>query len=60
MRSGRSLVAIEVKSSRPRDTLPGMAAFAQAYRPTCKLLVGGDGVPLEEFLSKPDEHWVKR
>jgi hypothetical protein len=58
-RAGSSLVAIEVKSTRARDTLPGMAAFAVAFRPTRKLLVGGDGIAVEEFLSKPAEHWVK-
>jgi uncharacterized protein len=53
-------VAIEVKTTRRRDTLPGMAALADALRPTRKLLVGGDGIALEEFLYKPVEHWVKR
>jgi uncharacterized protein len=60
VRSGKSLVAIEVKSTRGTATLPGMAVFADAFRPTRKLLVGGDGIALEEFLSKPVEHWVKR
>ena len=40
--------------------LPEMAAFADAFRPTRKLLVGGDGIAVEEFLSKPVEHWVKQ
>jgi uncharacterized protein len=59
VRAGKSLVAIEVKSMRGRDTLPGMAAFADAFRPTRKLLVGGDGIALDEFLSRPVEHWLK-
>jgi predicted AAA+ superfamily ATPase len=59
LRAGRRLVAIEVKSTRSRDTLPGMAAFADAFRPTRKLLVGGDGIALDEFLSRPVEHWLK-
>jgi len=58
VRAGKSLVAIEVKSTRRRDTLPGMAAFADAFRPTRKLLVGGDGIALDEFLSQPVEHWL--
>jgi len=37
-----------------------MAAFAEAYGPGRKLLVGGDGISLEEFLSRPVERWVKR
>jgi len=58
-RAGSCLVAVEVKSGRRRDTLPGMAAFAQAFRPTRTLLVGADGIPVEEFLLRPVEHWVK-
>jgi hypothetical protein len=59
VRLGRAVTAIEVKSSRSRETLPGMEAFATAFKPTRKLLVGGDGIALEEFLSRPVEHWVK-
>lgn len=47
---GRELTAIEVKSGRRRDGLPGMAAFEAAHGPAHKLLVGGDGTPLEAFL----------
>ena len=58
VRSGGFLTAIEVKSGRSRDALPGMAAFAGAFGPDRSLLVGGDGIPVEEFLSRPAEHWV--
>ena len=58
VRAGRSLTAIEVRSGRARGSLPGMAAFAQAFGPDRRLLVGGDGIPVEEFLSRPAEHWV--
>ncbi len=47
---GEQLVAIEVKSSRRRDGLPGMAAFEEAFGPVRKRLVGGDGTPLDAFL----------
>lgn len=50
--------AIEVKSGRSRDTLPGMAAFAAAHSPHRRLLVGAGGVATEEFLSQPVEYWV--
>jgi predicted AAA+ superfamily ATPase len=59
VRSGRHLATIEVKSGRPRDAQPGAAAFAEAFRPTRKLLVGSDGIPLDLFLSRPAGHWVK-
>lgn len=48
---GRQLTAIEVKSGRRRDGLPGMTAFEKAHGPAGKLLVGGDGTPLEAMLA---------
>jgi hypothetical protein len=42
------------------DTLPGLAAFTEAFKPTRTLIVGGDGVPLDEFLATPVEHWLQR
>ena len=48
-----NLVAIEVKSGRRREALPGIAAFTKAH-PTAKaLLVGGQGMSLDEFMSMP-------
>ena len=58
VRAGRRLTAIEVKSGRAADTLPGMEAFAVAFKPQRKLLVGGDGIPVDEFLSRPVAHWI--
>ena len=59
VRSGRAVTAIEIKSGRARNAAPGMAAFANAFRPARSLLVGGDGIGVQEFLSKPVEHWVR-
>lgn len=59
VRAGRMLVAIEVKSGRAPAALPGLAAFADAFRPQRTLLVGGDGIPVEEFLSRSVEHWLQ-
>ena len=58
VRAGRSVTAIEVKSGRTIRTPTGMAAFSDAFRPNRSLLIGGDGIAVEEFLSKPVEHWV--
>lgn len=58
VRLGRTLTAIEVKSGRTRDTQPGLAAFCDAFRSARMLLVGGDGLALGDFLSRPAEHWV--
>jgi len=59
VKAGRRLVAIEVKSGRHSDALPGLAAFADAFKPSRSLLVAGDGIPLEEFLAAPVEHWLR-
>ena len=59
LRGRGRIVAIEVKSGRARSALPGLAAFSAAFRPQRKLLVGGDGLPLEQFLLKPAEDWVR-
>jgi uncharacterized protein len=59
VRSRRSLAAIEVKSGRAPEAQPGLAAFATTFRPQRTLLVGGDGIPLEEFLVQPVEYWIR-
>jgi predicted AAA+ superfamily ATPase len=58
-KAGRVVTAIEVKSGRAPEAHPGLAAFAEAFKPVRTLLVGGDGIPVEEFLLQPVEHWVK-
>jgi uncharacterized protein len=58
VRAGRAVTAIEVKSGHDRDSLPGLAAFTDAFHPTRKLLVGGDGIPVEEFLLQPVPRWA--
>jgi uncharacterized protein len=59
VRSGKLLTAIEVKSGRAREVPTGMQAFAAAFKPKRKLLVGADGVAVEEFLGGPVERWVR-
>lgn len=58
LRRGGIVVAIEVKSNRSKETLPGMGAFARSFNPHRKLLVGGQGIPLNEFLAMPVEMWL--
>ena len=59
VRVGRAVIAIEVKSGRAPDAFPGLGAFAEAFKPKRTLLVGGDGISLEEFLTRPVQHWLK-
>jgi predicted AAA+ superfamily ATPase len=59
LKAGRMLAAIEVKSGRASDSLPGITAFANAFKPKRTLLVGSGGISIEEFLLQPVEHWLK-
>lgn len=54
--SGKTVTAIEVKSGRTIHPLTGLAAFKRAFRTDRCLLVGGDGISLEAFLSTPVSH----
>lgn len=56
---GKTVVGIEVKSGRRRESMSGMEAFAKLFKPRRVLLVGGQGIPLEEFLSQPAEYWLQ-
>lgn len=52
------LSAIEVMSGRAPQSHPGTAAFAAAFKTKRTLLVGGDGISVEEFLSRPVSEWL--
>jgi hypothetical protein len=54
----RRLTAIEVASGRPRDARAGLRAFGKKNMTVRKLLVGGDGIDLEEFLSRFPEDFI--
>ena len=63
IRRGKVVVAIEVKSG-PRTGhrsghRSGLQAFSDAHAPTRVLLVGAEGVPLDEFLVRPVTDWLK-
>ncbi len=52
------LTAIEVKSGRAPQAHSGTAAFAAAFKTKRALLVGGDGISVQEFLSRPVSEWL--
>jgi len=58
LRKGQRVTAIEVKSGRKKGSLPGMKAFDEVFRPQRKLLVGVQGIKVEEFFRTTVEHWV--
>lgn len=55
---GTTLTAIEVKSGHRKDSLPGISAFSNKFKPDRKLLIGTGGIEIEHFLSEPVEHWL--
>lgn len=57
-KAGSRLTAMEVKSGRAPQAHVGTAAFAAAFKARRTLLIGGDGVPVGEFLMKPVSHWL--
>jgi predicted AAA+ superfamily ATPase len=59
LRQGKATVGIEVKSGRRRGSLAGMEAFARQFKPKRTLLVGGQGIPIEEFLTRPAAYWLQ-
>ena len=58
LQRGENLVAIEVKSNLRKTSLPGIEAFSKEFRVKRKLLVGAQGIPLQEFLVTPPEKWL--
>jgi predicted AAA+ superfamily ATPase len=52
------LTAIEVKSGRAPQAHSGTATFVEAFKAKRTLLVGGDGISMQEFLSRPVSEWL--
>ena len=59
LEQGGRLVVIEVKSTAKKSALPGVAEFCRQFHVERKILVGGQGIPLEEFLLTPPETWIE-
>ncbi len=56
----QQLLAIEVKSSNKSKSgnLKGLNKFSENYGHTKTLLVGADGISIQEFLSYPVRYWL--
>ena len=59
LRAGKRVVGIEVKSGRKRENLPGLEAFSRTFHPQRSLLVGAQGIPVEDFLLRPATAWIE-
>lgn len=51
------LISFEIKSTRRRASLPGIEAFEREFGRVRKILVGGQGLPLEEFFAIDPGEW---
>ena len=54
---GAKAVAVEVKSAQRRGRLAGMEAFSKGFKVHRKLLVGADGIPVEDFITTDVLSW---
>jgi uncharacterized protein len=54
---GDRIAAIEVKTTRRQVSLPGIEAFASKFKVHRKLLIGGQGIPLVDFLTAHVDDW---
>ena len=57
LQRGPNLVGIEVKSGITAPRRQAILAFRQRFNPRSVLIVGAD-VALDEFLSRPADHWI--
>ena len=57
VRQGKITWAIEVKSGISGNN--GLHAFRRVYPEAEVLLIGADGIPLEEFLSGSVQRWFR-
>ena len=56
---GPHVVGVEVKSGSDSPAPAGVAEFERRFRPVRTVIVGDVGVPLQEFLSVPADHWFE-
>lgn len=54
LQSGADVVALEIKSGR-QGKVSGLQAFKDEYKKSRVMIIGGNGIPLEDFLSTPPE-----
>ena len=58
VRDRRRVVAIEVTSGAKREGLPGLAAFRAAFGQARVVLVGAQGLALDEVLASEPERLI--
>jgi uncharacterized protein len=59
LKKGKTIVGVEVKSGIGDASRTWMEEFARAFSPKRVLLVGADGIQLDQFLANPALKWVE-
>ncbi|MFZ5807362.1 MAG: DUF4143 domain-containing protein [Verrucomicrobiota bacterium] len=54
---GKKYAAFEIKSGSKTSSHSGMESFSRIFHPYRKLLVGGGGIPLDQFFRASIEEW---
>ena len=57
---GSKIVAFEVKSSARQVNISGLKEFEKRFNPLRCVLIGEDGIPIEECLSIPAKDWFEK
>lgn len=55
--NGNNVFAVEVKSAIAQST-QGLSAFRKKYPKSKQIIIGPDGIPLQEFFSRPPLDWL--
>jgi len=59
LEKGRRLLVVEVKSNGRGTNRRGLDRFQATFGNQTSIVVGGDGIPLAEFLRWPAAHWFE-
>ena len=59
LRRGQKVIAVEVKSGKQRSNIGGLKEFSQRIEVLRSIVVGRNGIPIQEFLLKPAGYWFE-
>ncbi len=59
LKKGDKLIAIEVKSGKKKESIPGLDEFNKQFTPTKLLVIGKQGISIESFLTKSAAVWFE-
>jgi predicted AAA+ superfamily ATPase len=59
LKKGKTVIGIEVKSGLSNSFSSGLEKFSRDFQPEKVLLIGADGIQLEQFLANPAMKWIE-